>query len=130
MNKQKGFTVIELVVVAAFLIIAGILGYSQFTKINNDLNNSHKRTAINAMYYSLEEGFFAKHSYYPEKINDDTLPTMDAELLKDPDGNKIGDSGSAYRYEAANCTNGQCKSYTLRSTLSGEADYVKESRHK
>ncbi|QWQ32149.1 prepilin-type N-terminal cleavage/methylation domain-containing protein [Candidatus Minimicrobia naudis] len=32
MNKRNGFTIIELLVVATFLIIIAILGFSQYTK--------------------------------------------------------------------------------------------------
>lgn len=130
MNKRNGFTVIELLVVIAFLIAVAVLGFFQLSKIRNESDNTKKRTAINAMYYSLEEDFYAKNGYYPEKIEDKTLLTMDTALLNDPNNKKIGDRASAYRYEAANCNNGKCKSYKLRAVLAGEDDYIKESRHK
>jgi len=130
MNKRNGFTVIELLVVIAFLIAVAVLGFFQLSKIRNESDNTKKRTAIKAMYYSLEEGFYAKNGYYPEKIEDKTLLTMDTALLNDPNNKKIGDRASAYRYEAANCNNGKCKSYKLRAVLAGEDDYIKESRHK
>lgn len=130
MNKRNGFTVIELLVVIAFLIAVAVLGFFQLSKIRDESDNTKKRTAINAMYYSLEEGFYVKNGYYPEKLEDRTLLTMDTALLNDPNNKKIGDRASAYRYEAANCNNGKCKSYKLRAVLAGEDDYVKESRHK
>ena len=64
MNKRNGFTVIELLVVIAFLIAVAVLGFFQLSKIRNESDNTKKRTAINAMYYSLEEGFYAKNGYY------------------------------------------------------------------
>ena len=130
MNKRNGFTVIELLVVIAFLIAVAVLGFFQLSKIRNESDNTKKRTAINAMYYSLEEGFYAKNGYYPEKIEDKTLLTMDTALLNDPNNKKIGDRASAYRYEAANCNNGKYKSYKLRAVLADEDNYIKESRHK
>lgn len=130
MNKRNGFTVIELLVVIAFLIAVAVLGFFQLSKIRDESDNTKKRTAINAMYYSLEEGFYAKNGYYPKKLEDRTLLTMDTALLNDPNNKKIGDRASAYRYEAANCNNGKCKSYKLRAVLAGEDDYIKESRHK
>ena len=75
MQKQKGFTVIELLIVAAFLITVAILGFFQYSKITNESQNSQRRTSINAIYYSLEEWFYAKNNYYPEKIENNTLPT-------------------------------------------------------
>lgn len=130
MNQQKGFTVIELLIVASFLIAIAILGYNQFSKIANESENSTRRTAINAVYYSLEEDFYKKNQYYPEKIEDNTLPTMDAALLKDSNDKKISEAGSLYRYEPVNCKDGKCKSYTLRTSLIDEADFIKESRNK
>ena len=126
----KGFTVIELLVVAAFLGVAAVIALLQMNTIRTESINKEKRTAINAIHYSLEENFYKEHKYYPETIKDDTLSTMDAALLTDPDGKKIGDSESAYRYEARNCQDGKCKEYTLRTTLANEADYVKDSRNK
>lgn len=130
MNKQKGFTIIELVVVTVFLIAVAALGFSQWSKLTNEKNNATKRTAINAIYYSLEEDFYKRNGYYPENINDKTLPTMDAALLTDPSGIKLGEGNSSYRYETTDCSNTKCKSYTIRTSLVGEDDYVKESRHK
>ena len=130
MQKQKGFTVIELLIVAAFLITVAILGFFQYSKITNESQNSQRRTSINAIYYSLEEWFYAKNNYYPEKIEDNTLPTMDAALLSDPKNVKIGSGESDYRYEPRKCNDGKCKSYSLRTSLHDEDDYVKESRHK
>lgn len=130
MNQQKGFTVIELLIVASFLIAIAILGYNQFSKIANESENSTRRTAINAVYYSLEEDFYKKNQYYPEKIEDNTLPTMDAALLKDSNNKKISETGSLYRYEPINCKDGKCKSYILHTTLMGETDFIKESRNK
>ena len=130
MNKQKGFTVIELIVVAAFLITVAILGFSQWSKLTSEKNNTTKRTAINAIYYSLEEDFYKRNGYYPEKIDDKALPTMDAALLTDPAGVKLGEGTSSYRYEPTDCSDTKCKSYIIRTSLVGEDDYIKESRNK
>lgn len=130
MNQQKGFTVIEIIIVIAFLLVAAGVGLSQHARVTNETHNAQKRTAINAMYYSLEEDFYKRQKFYPETIDDGTLPTMDTALLTDPSGKKIGDGASAYRYEPTNCRDGKCTSYTLRALLHNEADFVKESRNK
>ncbi len=129
MNKQKGFTVIELIVVAMFLIAAGIVLLFQWQKVERENLNNQKKTAINAMYYSLEEGFYKANGYYPEKLTAESLTTMDAELLKDPYGIMIGEADSDYRYEPTDCQDGKCKKYTLRALLDGEEDFVKTSRN-
>lgn len=129
-RHSTGFTVIELLVVAVFLGTAAVILLIQINTIRSESINKEKKTAINAMYYGLEESFYKEHKYYPETLADNTLTTMDSALLTDPNGVKIGDSSSDYRYESRNCTDGKCKAYTLRTTLHNEGDYVKESRNK
>lgn len=130
MNQQKGFTVIEIIIVIAFLLVAAAVGLNQHARVMNETQNAQKRTAINAMYFSLEEDFYKRQTFYPETISDDTLPTMDKSLLTDPHGKKLGDGASAYRYEPTNCRDSKCTAYTLRALLHNEADFVKESRNK
>lgn len=129
MKRSSGFTVIELIVVIAFLAFASVLFFAQKNNLEVASRDTQRKTAINAMYYSLEEVFYAKNHYYPATITKDNLTSMDPALLTDPNGKKIGDSSSNYRYEPTNCNNDECKSYTLRSTLENEADYVKTSRN-
>ena len=119
MKRQAGFTVIEVLVAIIFLGVATAVAFTQLVTIQREHQNDRKKTA-----------YYKQHGSYPEKITDETLPTMDKELLKDPSGKKLGDNGSAYRYEPTNCTGGKCKSYSLRAMLDGEADFVKDSRHK
>lgn len=128
--RQRGFTVIELVIASAFLITAGVVLLFQLQKINTESENSQKKAAINAIYYSLEESFYPTNKYYPEHITKDTLKTMDSALLTDPDGIALGEEGSSYRYEPKNCQDGKCKQYSLRTSLSQEDDFVKNSRNK
>ncbi len=130
MKKQSGFTVIELLVIIAFLLTASVITFMQIDHFQSEANNRTKKTAINAIYYSLEEYFYNKNQYYPENLTDKTLPTMDKTLLTDPSGKKLGEPGSSYRYEPTNCENGKCKAYQLRTSLTKEADFIKHSRHK
>lgn len=126
--RKSGFTVIEVIVVAAFLIGAGVVLMFQVQRVDREHDNSQKKIAINAIHYSLEENFYAKNQYYPETLKDDTLSTLDKELLLDPQGIKINDERSAYRYEPKKCSDGKCQEYSLRASLQGEDDFVKESR--
>lgn len=137
--KQRGFTVIELVVVTAFLLFAGVLFFNQKNTLEVANRDKERKIAINAMYYGLEEAFFKQNKYYPEKIDEKNLTTVDAALFIDPNGIKLGQTiqkiddqevpvESDYRYEPTNCTLGKCKSYELRANLEAEADYVKKSR--
>lgn len=138
--KQRGFTVIELIIAIAFLIFAGVLFVVQSHDVKVAQRDDQRKTAINAMYYSLENGYYPAHHSYPKEINADILTTMDADLFTDPDGITLGQTAqtigdqkqavqSDYRYEPTNCTDSACKSYTLRADLENEADFVKTSQH-
>jgi Tfp pilus assembly protein PilE len=137
--NQRGFTVIEIVVVTAFLLFAGVLFLSQKNNLQAAHRDETRKTAINALYYGLEEAFYKEHKYYPEKIDEKNLTTVEPSLFTDPNGIKLGQITmkvdetevpvqSDYRYEPTNCVDGKCKSYTLRADLEAEGDYVKKSR--
>ena len=139
--KQRGFTVIELIVVTAFLLFAGVLFLNQKNNLEVASRDKERKIAINAMYYGLEEAFFKQNGFYPEKIDSKNLTTVDDALFTDPNGIKLGQTiqkvdeqdvpvESDYRYEPTGCTLSKCKSYTLRADLEGEADYIKQSRNK
>jgi Tfp pilus assembly protein PilE len=130
MKHSKGFTVIELLVTIVFLGVATVILFTQRNNLTATQRDSDRKTAINAMYYNLEEVFYAKNGYYPSKIDETNLTAMDPALFTDPDGNKINTSNTDYRFEATNCsTDNKCRSYTLRGLLEKEADFVKTSKH-
>lgn len=128
MKNRPGFTILELTIVILFLCLAVGLFFMQKINIDAMKRDEARKTAINAMYYSLEEGFFAENGYYPEFISEENLKTMDPSLFTDPLGTNLGVAGSSYSYEAANCENGKCKEYTLRATLEKEDVYIKKNR--
>lgn len=128
-HTHNGFTVIEILFVVVFVGIASIVFFMQRQNVEIAAQDNTRKTAINAMYYSLEEVFYAEHSYYPATLSAETLPSVDPALFTDPMGHAFTDSQSNYHYQATNCTNDKCKSYTLRASLVNEADYVKTSRH-
>ncbi|MBQ6570759.1 type II secretion system protein [Candidatus Saccharibacteria bacterium] len=126
---KKGFTLIELIIVTAvagLLFLVFVLQKSAVDAMNRD---DARKTAINAMYYALEESFYPSHGYYPETISEENLPVMDPALFTDPFGHNLGSEQSSYSYTPANCTNGKCKEYLLRTTLEKEDLYLKSSRH-
>lgn len=129
MKQQNGFTIIEIILVVTVMAIASVFFFIQKNEIEAASRDSARKTAINAMYYSLEEVYFKQHNAYPRTLSSGILPSVDADLFKDPSGVKIGEGESNYRYEATNCNEDLCQKYTLRTTLEHEADYVKESRN-
>ena len=131
MNKKSGFTIIELIIVATFASLLLILFFVQKTNIDAMERDEDRKTAINAMYYALEEHFYKNHNYYPQTISEKNITVIDPSLWTDPDGYNLGDAKSSYSYEPANCdTDGKCKEYILKATLEKEDTYIKSSRNK
>ena len=128
-QMSKGFTVIEIIFVALIAGFAGVIFFVQKNNIQTVANDNERKIAINAMYYSLEEVFFAKNGYYPQNISADNLPSVDPKLFKDPSGNEINTKNSDYTYTPSNCENNKCKEYQLKTTLENEADYIKSNKN-
>ncbi|HSW92473.1 MAG TPA: prepilin-type N-terminal cleavage/methylation domain-containing protein [Patescibacteria group bacterium] len=127
--KQRGFTVIELLVVLVILIVGAWLFFSEQDNVNAVQRDSARKVAINAMYYNLEEVYYPQHNYYPQHIDSKTLRAMDPALFTDPTSVAFGEAESDYRYDATGCsTDGHCTGYTLRSAMDRESDYVKTNR--
>lgn len=142
-HNSAGFTVIELIVVIIILAAAGLLFIYQKNALQTANLDERKKTAVNSIYYNLEEVYYQKNNAYPAELTSSNLTAMDPNLLTDTRGFKIGDNTDAasvdetgetqqseYIYEPVNCNvEGQCKGYTLRVLLTNEAEYVKKSRH-
>lgn len=128
-KSTRGFTVIELLLVIIILGVASVLFFVQKDNLEVAAQDQQKRTAINAMHYSLEEVFYKTNNYYPMTIDKKILPSVDPDLFTDPAGYTLGEPDSSYRYEPVSCTDNKCDSYTLRTTLDNEADYIKESKN-
>ncbi|MBR5669925.1 type II secretion system protein [Candidatus Saccharibacteria bacterium] len=130
MKTRKAFTVLELILAIVFVGIFVVLFFFQEQNIAAMKRDEKRKTAINAMYYALEEGYFKENEGYPENIESaDVLPWIDPNLFTDPNGYNLWDKGSNYSYEASNCENGKCKSYTLRSAMEKEDTVIKNSRN-
>lgn len=127
-TSNGGFTIIELIFIIVLLAAASVLFFVQKNNLEVAGRDETRKTAINAMYYSIEEVYFKTNGYYPRTIDATVLPSVDPSLFTDPNGVKIGEANSNYRYEPYNCNGDQCKNYTLRTTLENEADYVKTNR--
>jgi type II secretory pathway pseudopilin PulG len=129
MKRSPGFTVIEIIAVIVFLGVATVLLLIQKDTLAATQRDDKRKTAVNAMYYNLEEVFYVQNGYYPSKIDSKTLRAMDPELFTDPTGVKMNEQAANYRYEGSNCDNEKCKGYKLSSSLEKEAEYVKKNRN-
>lgn len=125
---KKGFTILELIVVATFAGLLVLLFFIQKANLDALSRDEDRKTAINAMYYALEESFYREHGYYPETISEDNITVIDPSLWTDPNGHNLGDPKSDYSYQPANCDNGKCKEYILKSELEKENPYIKTNR--
>jgi len=130
MNTKKGFTVLELVLCIVFVGVFVVLFFLQKVNVDAMERDEDRKVAINAMYYALEEGYYAQNGYYPETIeSEEVLPWIDPNLFTDPSGFPLWTADSSYSYESSDCENGKCKEYTLRATMEKEETYVKSNRN-
>lgn len=130
MKQAKGFTVIELLVLLAFIIGAGVLFFVEKNQIEQTRRDTQRKVSINAMYYALEEVYHPQNGHYPSTIDSKVLRSVDPSMFQDPNDVKIGTEGSDFRYEPTGCTtDNKCTSYTLKSTMEREAEYIKVSRN-
>ncbi len=116
-------------IVAFFASLLLILFFVQKSNLDAFDRDEDRKTAINAMYYALEESFYAEHGYYPEEISEENIKVIDPALWTDPLGFNLGDPLSSYSYEPANCKDGKCKEYVLKAELEKEDAYVKYNRN-
>ena len=129
MRKRSGFTVLEIIIVGVFAGLLLILFFVQKANIDAMERDEDRKIAINAMYYALEESYYKEHKYYPESISEENIKVIDPALWTDPMGNNLGEPGSSYSYQPANCENGKCKEYVLKAELEKEDAYIKYNRN-
>ncbi len=129
MKTKKGFTLIELLIVGTFATLLLIIFFIQKANVDAMNRDEDRKTAINAMYYALEEYFYPANGYYPSEISEDNLPVIDPQLFTDPRGYNLGTDASSYSYEPANCnSDNQCREYILRAQLEKEDTYIKRGK--
>ncbi len=129
MKQRKGFTILEIIIVATFASFLLIIFFVQKSNVDAFERDEDRKTAINAMYYALEESFYKEHGYYPEFISEQNITVIDPALWTDPSGHNLGDPLSSYSYEAANCKENKCKEYVLKANLEKESAYTKYNRN-
>ena len=130
MRTKKAFTMLEIIIAIAVLGALVVIFFLQKMNVDAMQRDDQRKTAINAMYYALEEGYYPEHDGYPEVLKEaKTLPWIDPNLFTDPAGINLWAEGSEYEYKPTGCADGKCKKYTLRANMEKEDTYIKASRH-
>jgi len=141
-RNNRGFTIVELLIVIVVIGILAALVITTYTGIQKKARDTERKTDVNALHGQVE-AYQAQNGKYPtlDELNDstfrsDNLKGLDAAALKDPNGTSgtlVGSpAANAYSYAAApsgcdNGSNGDCTSYTLTATLESGGTYVKSS---
>lgn len=140
-NKERGFTIIELLIVIIVIGILATLVITTFSGIQRNARNRTREADINALHSQLEF-FYGNNDYYPTlaQLNDaawraDNMRGLDSEALRDPQGAAAvivsSPAAGSYAYVVlpADCNNTDedCEEYTLTATLEGSDPFVKNS---
>lgn len=144
---QKGFTIVELLIVIVVIGILAALVVVTYNGIQQKARDTERKTDINALHGQLE-AYQAQNGKYPvlgsdtvDGVNNATwraanMKGLDPAALQDPKGTAqtlvATPAANVYAYVEAptGCDNGvggDCTQYTLTATLEGGGTYVKQS---
>jgi len=138
LKKQKGFTLVELLIVIIIIGILATLVIVTFTGVQAKARDSQRQTDIEALD-SHVEAFFAEKGYYPSyaDLTDSSwvstnLKGLDPASLVDPKGGSIqagASDASHYGYTVstggatpASCETDDttCQAFTLEATMESD----------
>lgn len=85
-KAQKGFTIIELLIVIAIIAILAGLVLNNFTGAQAKARDTQRLQDINNVHSKLEE-YHNEYSAYPGDLDAAQFPGIDSGSLEDPDGN-------------------------------------------
>jgi prepilin-type N-terminal cleavage/methylation domain-containing protein len=148
LHHERGFTIIELCIVIAVLVILIILVATTYGGIQEKNRNLTRQTNLEAIHQQLEEYFNnPKNGHYPSRSDMDNsswlaknMPKLNPDLLVDPSSpthsEKLVASPTfgAYAYEptqingTSSCESNDatCAEYTLIATYEGSVNGEKE----
>lgn len=143
--NNKGFTIVELLIVIVVIGILAALVVTTFTGIQQRARNTERQTDIKAIHGQVE-AYYAQNGRYPtlDNMNDATFRStnmkgLDEEALKDPKGTAATLAGTAaanvYSYAVTAtgggvCDNGataDCAEYVLTATYEGGGTFTKNN---
>jgi prepilin-type N-terminal cleavage/methylation domain-containing protein len=132
LKKQKGFTIVELLIVIIIIGILATLVIVTFTGIQAKARDSKRQTDLNAINTHVD-AFFAQYGFYPSEADmaqtgtgsfDSTfLKGFDPTALQDPKGSSglsATASSTSYGYVASGSDSaGTCSNTTLTTITGG-----------
>lgn len=93
LNKmQKGFTIIELLIVIAIIAILAGLVLNNFQGAQAKARDTQRITRINAIHSKLEEFYNEGNGYPASASTTANFPGIDANAVKDPRGGNLTDT--------------------------------------
>lgn len=87
-KAQKGFTIIELLIVIAIIAILALLVLNNFQGAQAKARDQQRTTDLNNIHSKLEE-FYNENNGYPNTVSATKLPGSDEGAYKDPQGDTI-----------------------------------------
>ena len=144
LKNQKGFTIVELLIVIVVIGILATLVIVTFSGIQRKARDTERKTDVNAITSHLE-AFYAEKGYYPLLTNlnlaswrTTNMKGLDGEALQDPKGTAQtiagATTGTAYGYTVttdldASCAADEttCTKFELKATLEAGGTYTKKS---
>lgn len=135
---QKGFTIIELLIVIAIIAILALFVINNIQGGQAKARDQQRVNDLGAIKNKLED-LHNETGAYPEAISEDNLPGIEPEALKDPLGgnppannNAVADAEAAedvagpsndgndtasYLYIPYGCNEGSCSGYRLKTFI-------------
>lgn len=121
--KQKGFTIVELLIVIVIIGILAMLVLNTFSGAQQKARDTERQTDANSVAKQLE-AYYAEKGGYPTFAQFGTTPTTAAALLKGTSENAYqapGASGATFSWQASTTTNKDNYGYVASTAPTGGA---------
>ena len=144
-TEQRGFTIVELLIVIVVIGILAGLVITTFTGIQQKARNTERQTDVKALYGQVE-AYYAQNGKYPTyvNLNDSTwrgsnMKGLDPEAVRDPTNTSYSlvtsPAANSYAYAVfaadgtTTCDNTatDCAVYTLTATYEGGGTFVRSN---
>jgi len=145
-KKQKGFTIVELLIVIVVIGILATLVIVTFTGVQKRARDSQRKTDVKAVASHLQTYYADNEGIYPLLADlqsaaflSASMSGLDPDALVDPKGGAIAaaTSATAYGYAVEDAAGGACDNsaadpcvnFTLTATLESGGTAVEESNN-